>query len=94
MSRDRRRSITMTNILKASCSSWSSSQKGGGDGRIFGRQAGTQHRLHCVEVPNLEMNLVMVIMANGGRGSGNMWLEISNKMMITALKMEKVFLNV
>ena len=62
MGRDRRRLITMTNTLQASRSSWSSSQKGGRDDRIFGRQAGTQHRLHCVEVSynnNLEMILMM-----------------------------------
>ena len=33
-------------------------KKGGGDDRIFGRQAGTQHRLHRVEVFNLEMTLM------------------------------------
>ena len=33
-------------------------KKGGRDDRIFGRQAGTQHRLHRVEVSNLEMTLM------------------------------------
>ena len=96
MGSDRRRLITMTSTLQASCSSWSSSQKGGRDDRIFGRQAGTQHRLHRVEVYNLEMILVMVTTLVMEKAFLNVEGGLNLEMilvMVMVLVMEEVFLN-
>ena len=71
-------------------------QKGGRDDRIFGRQAGTQHRLHRVEVYNLEMILVMVTTLVMEKAFLNVEGGLNLEMilvMVMVLVMEEVFLN-